>query len=744
MNTNLHKWINEDLEKSGLTIDDIKIEPVYSEVQIKKYLGFTKLQGTNISEVGGYFIEYPGRDYFRLKLKTPIDKIKYLSAKESVPRLYIKPEIKNIAHEYKPKNKLIFVEGEKKAVKAIKEGFHCIGISGVWNFTYQGKTIEDFNKLNLSNRNCYICFDSDIIENPNVAQAELRLAVNIKNKNGKPLSIRLPHNEDAKCGLDDYLVSEGNESFKKLVQDAQNSFELIVKESNLNRKTIYKELQNLKDEVELERVLKLIAKNENVSIEVVRNAYKKLVKEEQDENNEKKDEYSDDEIKQGLLKLKSETVLDDMVQLLHKTGVVGEEINLKTLILCYTSRLFDKSIHPIVHGASSSGKSYIANQALKFIPQDEIIKTSFLTPKALAHMKDDLDHKILLIQEQEGAKGSDYSLRTAISEGEIKILVTEKNEITGAFETNEKKVSATGLVTVVTTTRDRVHFENETRLIDLYSDETEQQTRKIIQSLANNRINDDPEKEFRYWQAGLTQLKKYQICNPYAPVLAVNFSSDKVRARRDFYKLLALINSHCLLNQFKREVNQDGQLLATIDDFKAVYELAMETLSRSYIELSKNQESVFEIINSKFETGEFSTHELHQHTLHLVSYRTLERYLKFLTKEGLMIHNGEKAKLSRYTLPNESVSSCRKSLFGEANLPQLLEKIDKYLRQNGMSSNVINDVKADIDDIHDNSRQTQMSLKNENNLNDYSELYDKHGTNDITTKESGVVGDPWD
>jgi len=37
-----------------------------------------------------------------------------------------------------------------------------------------------------------------------------------------------------------------------------------------------------------------------------------------------------------------------------------------------------------------------------------------------------------------------------------------------------------------------------------------------------------------------------------------------------------------------------------------------------------------------------------------------------------------------------------------------------------------------------------MSLKNENNLNDYSELYDQHGTNDITTKESGEVGDPWD
>jgi len=685
MNINLDQWILGDLAKSGLSASDINIIPIKSEDQLKKYLGFTEIQGTKILNAGGYFIEYSGCDYFRLKLKTPIKGIKYLSPKESVQRLYIKPEIEKIAHEYKPKCELIFVEGEKKAAKAIKEGFNCIGLSGVWNFTHEGIPVEDFQKLNLSNRSCFICFDSDIAENPNVAQAELRLAVNIKNKNGKPLSIRLPHNEDEKCGLDDYLVREGNESFKKLVKDAQNSFELIVKESNLNRKSIYKELQDLNDEVELERVLKLIAKKEDVSIEVVRNAYKKLVIGEQDENNEKKDEYSDEELKQGLLKLKSKTVLDDMLQLLQKTGVVGEEINLKTLILCYTSRLFDKSIHPIVHGASSSGKSYIANQALKFIPQEEIIKTSFLTPKALAHMKDNIDHKILLIQEQEGAKGSDYSLRTAISEGEIKILVTEKNETTGAFETNEKKVSATGLVTVVTTTRDRVHFENETRLIDLYSDESPQQTKKIIQSLANSRINDDLEKEFRNWQAGLTQLKKYQICNPFAPVLAEDFSSDKVRARRDFYKLLALINSHCLLNQFTREVNQDGQLSSTIDDFKAVYELAMETLSRSYIELSKNQESVFEIINSKFETGEFSTHELHHHTLHLVSYRTLERYLKFLTKEGLIIHNGEKAKLSKYTLPNGSVSSCRKSLFGEANLPQLLEKIDKYLRQNGMS-----------------------------------------------------------
>jgi len=709
-----------------------------SEVQLQKYLGRKHFNGESLIDVGGYFIEFPNcSNYQRLKLKTPIGKVKYIAPDNSGNHLYMPKLIIEDATSYKPDSPIFITEGEKKSACGTKYGFPAIGLAGVYGYLDKVGEIEDFKSLNLSSRKVYIVFDNDISKKTQVKQAELRLAVHVINKDGEPFSVRLP-NSDEKIGLDDYLVKYGSEEFQKLVEQAKDTFTTHIVE-NTNPEIIVKELSKIEKPIVKEQIVKKLANKLKISSEAIKKQLSIIEKNKsEDEKTNQSEEYTEDEKQNGLSKLKTKTVLDDMVGLLQKTGVVGEEINLKTLILCYTSRLFDKSIHPIVHGASSSGKSYIANQALKFIPQDEIIKTSFLTPKALAHMKDNIDHKILLIQEQEGAKGSDYSLRTAISEGEIKILVTEKNEITGAFETNEKKVSATGLVTVVTTTRDRVHFENETRLIDLYSDESPQQTKKIIQSLANSSINDDLEKEFRNWQAGLKQLKKCQIHNPFAPVLAEDFSSDKVRARRDFYKLLALINSHCLLNQFTREVNQNDQLSATIDDFKAVYELAMETLSRSYIELSKNQESVFEIINSKFETGEFSTHELHQHTLHLVSYRTLERYLKFLTKEGLIIHNGEKAKLSKYTLPDESVSSCRKSLFGEANLPELLDNIQDYLRQNGMSSDVINVVKADIDDIHDNIRQTQNDVKEVNDLN---ELDRKNSIND---NASGDIEKEWD
>ncbi|MGE5445246.1 MAG: DUF3854 domain-containing protein [Ignavibacteriales bacterium] len=88
----------------------------------------------------------------------------------------------------------MFTEGEKKAAKATLEGFPTIGLSGVWNFKdSENDLLAELAELNLRNRKCYICFDSDISHKFQVRHAELRLAVAIINRGGIPLSVRLPN-----------------------------------------------------------------------------------------------------------------------------------------------------------------------------------------------------------------------------------------------------------------------------------------------------------------------------------------------------------------------------------------------------------------------------------------------------------------------------------------------------------------------------------------------------------------------
>jgi len=67
-------WILEDLTKSGLNPENFPIEPLRSKDELMDRLGFSKIGGTEIMDMGGYWIPYPNiSGYYRLKLKDEID-----------------------------------------------------------------------------------------------------------------------------------------------------------------------------------------------------------------------------------------------------------------------------------------------------------------------------------------------------------------------------------------------------------------------------------------------------------------------------------------------------------------------------------------------------------------------------------------------------------------------------------------------------------------------------------------------
>jgi uncharacterized membrane protein YgcG len=123
---------------------------------------------------------------------------------------------------------LILTEGEKKACKADQEGFHCIGLTGVWNWTVKKKESDDARELipdletvTWQDRTVYVCFDSDIAENKSVAIAEWHLCQMLAAKGATVKVVRLPSGPDgAKVGLDDYLVAHSADDFRQLLAAA--------------------------------------------------------------------------------------------------------------------------------------------------------------------------------------------------------------------------------------------------------------------------------------------------------------------------------------------------------------------------------------------------------------------------------------------------------------------------------------------------------------------------------------------
>jgi len=89
-----------------------------------------------------------------------------------------------------PSIPLFITEGSKKADAAISRGLCCIALLGVWNWRgtngQGGKTaLGDWESIALNGRRCYIVFDSDVMTNPAVYGALVRLKEFLESRGAK-------------------------------------------------------------------------------------------------------------------------------------------------------------------------------------------------------------------------------------------------------------------------------------------------------------------------------------------------------------------------------------------------------------------------------------------------------------------------------------------------------------------------------------------------------------------------------
>jgi hypothetical protein len=254
------------------------------------------------------------------------------------------------------------------------------------------------------------------------------------------------------------------------------------------------------------------------------------------------------------------------------------------IYLVATSRMFDKCMHAAIKGPSSAGKSEIRRKVLDYFPPEDVISFTALSERALLYFPDDFAHKVLSMGEAmsgEEAKMQDYLLRELMSEGKLRYPVAMK--IGGRIET--VTIEKNGPVAfVVTTTKNKLHDENETRMLSLDVDDSELQTSKVLRKVArveglNVKV---PEADLLPWQnfQRWLSLGETSVYIPYASSLAALIRQTRsVRLRRDFGQLLRAIKAHALLHRKHRRLNNRGWIAATEEDYSAVATLMADLLA---------------------------------------------------------------------------------------------------------------------------------------------------------------------
>ena len=206
-----------------------------------------------------------------------------------------------------------------------------------------------------------------------------------------------------------------------------------------------------------------------------------------------------------------------------------------------------------------------------------------MTEKALIYFEGDLAHKIFSMAEAvatEEQSFQDYLLRELISEGRINHVTPQKigDQITSVTIQKEGPVAF-----LVTTTKAKLHPENETRMLSLEIDDTEKQTKNVLMKVAEVRglnhprvIDYEPWRNFQRW----LESGDRHVMVPYSETLAEMIPPAAVRLRRDFGQVLCAVDAHALLHREQRPRDADGQIVADIEnDYETVRGLMNSILS---------------------------------------------------------------------------------------------------------------------------------------------------------------------
>jgi len=204
-------------------------------------------------------------------------------------------------------------------------------------------------------------------------------------------------------------------------------------------------------------------------------------------------EITEERIQKARERLQEKDYLTEtLIQGMEAMSVVGEEhAKILYTIAILSSQLTSKPIHILMVSRSGVGKSHIQKWIITFFPDEDVFRISGTSPKVLYYLeRDTLKNKALSIDEDVGMENSKYSIRTMMSEGRLELWVTEKDS-QGKNRASCRKVDGPCSILVSSTSLYSFDSETRSRMINIFGDESPEQTGKIQDALAEMAYTDD-------------------------------------------------------------------------------------------------------------------------------------------------------------------------------------------------------------------------------------------------------------
>ena len=241
-----------------------------------------------------------------------------------------------------------------------------------------------------------------------------------------------------------------------------------------------------------------------------------------------------------------------------RTGMIGEENNRLLMYLVFTSRLREQPLHIISLGASGTGKTYLQEKVSELIPEHHKLEITILSENAFYYFgQQELKHKLILIEDMDGAENVLYPLRELQSKMKISKTIPIKDS-RGNLKTITLKVEGP-ICLAGTTTKERLYEDNANRSLLIYLDSSKQHKEHIMsyqRKLSAGKIATTEEKQLiEFFKDMQTILKPVKVRNPFAEYLIIPEHVFKPLRANSHY--LAFIETVTFYHQYQREVKTD-------------------------------------------------------------------------------------------------------------------------------------------------------------------------------------------
>ena len=298
--------------------------------------------------------------------------------------------------------------------------------------------------------------------------------------------------------------------------------------------------------------------------------------------------------------LKQNNLLKVTNDMIGKSGVIGEAANRLIMYLVFTSRKTNRPLHIISFGSSGVGKSHLQEKVGELIPEEDKIEITSVSGNAFYYYdKDELGHKLILIEDYDGVLSALYPIRELQSKQKIRktITVRDRNGNTKTLHlTVHGPVSIGGC-----TTNEHIYEDNANRSFLIYLDESEAQDERVMdyqRKLSAGKIDTTEQQQIqKLLQNSQRLLQPITVKNPYAEQLII--PKEVFKPRRTNAHYIAFIEAITFYKQYQREHKVDkatGEIYieTTLEDIEEANELMKDILLKKSDELGYATRNYFE------------------------------------------------------------------------------------------------------------------------------------------------------